>query len=1104
MLKKIFLFIALVFLSAAIVQAQVTTSSITGKITDNAGAPLSGATVTATHTPTGTVYKGTTNESGNINLGNVRVGGPYKIEITYVGYTPDIQQDVYLELGQPYLLQSKLSTGGQAMEEVVVVGRTDALLKRNRVGTATTVTRAQIENLPSITRGLGDVTRLTPQANGSSIGGGNYRSNNFTIDGANFNNQFGIGQNVPGGGAPISLDAIEQVSINLTPYDVRQSGFTGAAVNAVTRSGRNEFFGTAFYTGRSDKQQGFRVDNTFAPYASLKVQQFGASIGGPIIKNKLFFFLNYEQLKQTDPGPSKVASSSAQPFGASGTPSYVARPTFDSMTMISNYLRDKYGYETGPFQGYSNESYNKKMFGRIDWNISANHKINLRYSQVESETPSTISTSTTGSGLSFSSANNRASSNALTFANSNYFQQDNLYTGTLEYNGKIGRLNQSFRASYINQNSPRRSPGAVFPLVDILNGSSVYTTFGYEPFTLGNLRSVKTYTFNYDANMIVGNNNFTGGVQFETSKTQNGFQRFGTGYYVFNSWADFMNNAKPSNYAITYSLNPDGSQAFPSFKFNQLSLYIQDEYTVNSRLRLTAGLRVELPSYPNVAEIKTHPLVDTMQFANGARINTGALPKTTPMFSPRFGFNYDILGDRSVVLRGGSGVFTGRIPFVWIVAQSGDAAMLQITQYWSGQANTPGVFNPDIAAYIPNPLPEAGKTLGTSVSAMSPNLKFPSTWKSSLGVDVKLPFNIIGTIEGIYNKDINAVVARNVGIVDPTQMNIPGYADHRYMYPGTVATRYVQRLAVTPSGYVPSNTGPTGLDAIIMDNAKGGNYWSLNFQLTKTFEKGFSGMIAYTRSGAKNFGDGSGDQILNLWSIPYQNGGNSNTPSLSFTDNVLPNRLMGSVSYTNNWIGNLKTSMTLFYSGANQGRYSYYYTSDFNRDNQTNDLIYIPKDASEITFAPIAAGTTGYTKAYTAQEQSDIFFNLIENDPYLKSRKGQLAERNGALMPWRHQFDFHFSQQLFNGIGGIKQSLEVFWDVFNIGNLFNSKWGVYKIANNGVLTPTNTSSLSPTGTTIPTFRVGTANGDIIRETFRTNQTTTSTYYMQFGLRYNFN
>lgn len=1103
MLKKISFFIALLFLSAAIVQAQVTTSSITGKVTDNSGAPLSGATVTATHTPTGTVYKGTTNESGNINLGNVRVGGPYKIEITYVGYTPDVQQDVYLELGQPYLLQSKLTAGGQAMQEVVVVGRTDALLKRNRIGTATTVGRTQIENLPSITRSVNDLTRLAPQANGASIGGGNFRSNNFSVDGANFNNQFGIGQNVPAEGSPISLDAIEQISVNVTPYDVRQSGFTGAAINAVTRSGRNEFFGTAFYTGRSDRQQGYRVEDYNIPnISSLKVQQYGASFGGPIIKNKLFFFVNVEQLKQTEPGPTKVASTAGNPGPNSST--NVARPRATFLDSVSNFLRDKYGYETGPYQGYSNKSNNDKLFARLDWNIAAGHKINVRYSQVEYKTPAILSSSTTNQGISYASTGGRTSINALHFANSNYFQEDNLYSGTLEYNGKIGNLNHSFRASIVHQNAPRSSPGAEFPLVDILSnegglsGNNVLTTFGYEPFTFGNLRDVKTYTANYDANYVLGDHSLTAGAQYETSAIQNGFQRFGTGAYTFASWSDFVNDAKPINYAITYPLTADGSQAFPGFKFSQLSFYLQDEFTLSSRFKLMAGVRLELPSYPNVDEVKTHPLVAAATFANNEKINTGTLPNTAAMFSPRFGFNYDVIGDRSVVIRGGSGVFTGRIPYVWIVAQSGDAGMLQFLQsYQAGNANMPN-FNPDIKANYPATKPVPGSSIPSSISAMAPDLKFPSTWKSSLGVDVKLPWGIIGTVEAIYNKDINAVVARNANLVEPAAMDIAGYPDNRLMYPSGVG-RYLNKLKQDANkNNVIDPTGTTGFDAIVMDNAKGGNYWAATVSLTKSFDKGFSATVAYTRSGAKNYGDGAGSQIANLWSLPFQSSGNPNNPSLSFTDNVLPNRLVGSVSYSHAWIGNLRTSMTLFYSGANQGRYSYQYSTDFNRDNLTNDLIYVPKDASEIFFAT-ASGSAYGGKTYTQDQQREIFMNFIENDDYLKTRKGQYAERNGGIFPWRHQFDFRFSQQLFNGVGGIKHSLEAFWDVFNIGNLFNPHWGVYKIANNNILVPAGNNADGK-----PQFRINSVNNDIIRESYRSNQTITSTYYMQVGLRYTFN
>lgn len=1100
MIKKIFSFIAVVMLSIAFVNAQVTTSSIIGSVKSESKEALGGATITATHLPTGSVYRGTTTENGKINLANMRVGGPYKIEVTYAGYSPFIENEVYLELGQPYLLNVDMSTR-QVLEEVLVVGRANALMKKDRIGTATTVGRVQIDNLPSITRSVNDLTRLTPQANGTSIGGGNYRSNNFTVDGANFNNQFGIGQNVPAGGSPISLDALEQISISLTPYDVRQTGFTGASINAVTRSGRNEFFGTAFLTYRDDKMQGYRIGDIFAPVQSLKVNQYGVSVGGPIVKNKLFFFLNMEQQKTTQPGPTKVAATSGAPFGSA---SYVARPRATFLDTVSKFLKDTYNYETGPYQGYSNQSDNIKLFGRIDWNISDNHKINIRYSQVESKVPSQVSSSTSNSGISFSASNNRQSINALHFMNSNYIQEDNLYTGTFEYNGRLGSYNHSFRASKVRQYAPRSSPGAVFPLVDILENigstQTVLTTFGYEPFTYGNLREVNTTTLNYDGNYILGVHNITGGVQYETSKTKNGFQRFGTGYYVFNSWSDFVNNQKPINYALTYPLTADGSQAFPSFKFSQLSLYLQDDWTVSSRFKLMAGIRLELPSYPNVDEIKTHPGVDTLTYAGGTKINTGALPKTTPMISPRFGFNYDVMGDRSIVLRGGSGIFTGRIPYVWIVAQSGDAGMLQYLQtYQVGNSQMPN-FNPDVKANFPNPIAKPGASIPSSISAMSSDLKFPSTWKSSLAVDFRLPLGLIATVEGIYNKDINSVVARNMNLVDPTPMSISGYADTRAIYPASSA-RYLNRL--TSLG-IPSATGTGFADAIVMDNVKGGNYWSLTAQLTKTADKGFSGMIAYTYSGGKNYGDGSGDQIVNLWSIPYNASGNSNVPVLSFTDNILPHRLVASVSYSNSWIAKLKTSMTLFYSGSNIGRYSYFYTRDFNRDNQTNDLIYIPKDPSEITFVAIPTGTSGYAKAYTAQEQSDLFFKFIESDPYLRSRKGQYAERNGAIMPWRNQFDFHLSQQLFNGIGGLKNSLEVFWDVFNIGNMFNSNWGIYKIANNGLLDPQNMSSVTPTGSTKPTFRLAAANGDIIKDRFRDNQTTTSTYYMQVGIRLNFN
>ncbi|AIM37295.1 TonB-dependent receptor [Sphingobacterium sp. ML3W] len=1104
-MKRPLLFFALVLASYGTIHAQVTTSSVTGVVKESTGQITSGATIKATHVPSGTVYSSSANAAGRFNLANMRVGGPYTVTVTYVGQQPVTYESIYLQLGEAFVLNPVFGESATNLDEVVITGHNKLNSEKN--GASTNVGRQQIENLPSISRSINDLTRMSPQANGTAIGGGNYRANNFSVDGANFNNQFGIGQNIPANGSPISIDAIEQISVNVTPYDVRQSGFTGASINAVTRSGRNDFFGTAFYTGRSDKQQGTRVNDILTQVNDLSVKQYGFSLGGPIIKNKLFFFVNLEQMKQTEPGPTKVASNKSQVYGAPGTPSYIARPTEDFMDEVSGYLKNNYGYDAGPYQGYSFKSNNDKLFARIDWNISDNHKINFRYNQVKGKSPSNLSSSFTGSNINTGTyPMNRTGSNALSFQNSNYFQETNLYSATAEYTGKIGNVNQSARISYVNQDEPRSINGTPFPLVDIRDGGvggngNILTSFGTDPFTYGNLRSVKTWTANYDLNYTYNQHYFTGGLQFETSRTMNGFQRFGTGYYMFNTWEDFTSGAKPINYALTYPLTADGSQAFPSFKFNQYSIYLQDQFTVNEKFKITGGIRFELPTYPDVSEMKTHPILEGLEFANGLHLNTGAMPKTKVMISPRLGFNYDMFGDRSLILRGGTGVFTGRIPFAWIVAQSGDAGMLQSTvTYAAGDPNMPN-FSPDIKANYPSTLPQAGTFLPGNVSAMDADLKFPSTWKSSLAVDYRLPWNIIGTVEAIYNKDINAVVAKNVNLVEPTAMSITGYGDNRFIYPNSNNDKYIYKinssgqLVESGSSFVPT----------YMTNAKGGHYYSITGQLQKSFDQGFSGMVAYTYSAAKNFGDGSGDQIANLWSLPYQANGNSNNPELGYTTNIVPHRLMGSVSYTNNWIGKLNTSMTLFYSGSSMGRYSYYYGSDFNRDGQTNDLIYIPSDRSQLKFTDIPTGQSNYGgKAYSAQEQADLFWSIVDGDDYLKSRVGKTTERNGAIAPWRHQFDFRLSQELFKNIGGKNNSLEFFWDVMNIGNLFNSSWGIYKINNNILLTPQNTSAITPDGTTAPTFRMGYANGDIIKELSRPNETISSTYFMQFGVKFKFN
>jgi hypothetical protein len=1126
LLKVVVIVFAFVgFISVA--DAQVTTSSLTGTVKDSKEA-LPGAGIKATHTPTGTVYGVTTNGDGRYTIGNMRVGGPYTIEVSFIGYKPQKFEDVMLKLGEPFVLNVILQDNSSTLSTVTIVGgATNPIMNSNKSGASTVVGRTQIQALPTITRSVNDITRLTPQSNGTSIGGGNYRSNNFTVDGANFNNQFGIGANIPAGGSPISIDALEQISINVTPYDVRQSGFTGGAVNAVTRSGTNTFTGNVFYTMRGDEQQGQKVGDFNLPrLQSLDEKNYGLSFGGPIVKDKLFFFVNYEKKNTIQPGNNRIANTPAIPIGSS---SNVAPASAAFLDNVKSYLLSKYGYDPGVYQGYSNVSENEKMFARLDWNINKSNHFSIRYNQVESQTPNNASTSVTNSGvtgvLAYNNARSGTATNAgLNFANSNYYQAANLYSSVAELTSSFGsKVSNVLRATYSHQNDPRTSDSSPFPMVDILDGSqsasnagNVLTTFGYEAFTFGNLRDVKTTTFSDDLSLALGKHNVTLGLQAEFSTTKNGFQRFGTGFYTFRSWDDFVNNARPLQYSVTYPLTADGSQAYPSFKFSQYSAYLQDEFSISERLKLTAGIRFEQAGFPDAAEILTHPLVAAQRFADNKIVNTGVLPDSRISYSPRFGFNWDVNGDRSVQVRGGSGLFTGRVPFVWIVSQSSDAGLLQYLQVYSGP--TTPFFNPSTSPnLLTSTKPAAGTSIPGTISVMSPDLKLPQTWKSSLAVDAKLPWGMVGTLEGIYGRDLNVAIAKNVNLVEPTALNIAGYPDTRPLYPNSVAGRQV--VDINSAG-LPITTGTsTALNVTEMTNAKGGYNWSLTAQLSKQFSRGLGVMLAYTRTDQRNYGEGAGDQLGNLWSIP-QTSSNPNVPTLSYSSNLNPDRVIASVSYRKEWMKNLATSISLFYEGSQQGRFSYTYGADFNRDGVNgNDLIYVPKDASEITFVTIPTNlvtstnaTTGvvtvrnYPKAYTAQEQSDAFFAYVNQDEYLSSRKGQYAERNGGTSPWRNQVDLRIVQDIFKNVGNTKNSFQFTADIFNLGNFLNKNWGeINFVRNANILIPQNTAAVTGGATPVkPTFIMASNQADMVRTTFGTSQTISSTYYMQFGVRYNFN
>jgi len=795
MLKRILFLLVVSLVSGSLLYAQVTTAVLNGDVKSNTREALVGATVIATHLPSGTKYSTVSRAGGQYNIQNMRVGGPYLIEVSFVGHKAEKYENIFLQLGEPFLLNAELTSATAAMENVVVSSRRSSILNAGRTGAVTNVGTRQINQLPTISRSLNDITRVTPQANGASVGGGNYRQNNFTVDGSDFNNSFGIGSNLPAGGAPISLDAIDEISVNITPFDIRQSGFIGSAINAVTRAGTNTFSGSVYNYFRTEKQRGDQVEASKFIRPTEEFKQYGFRMGGPIVKNKLFFFLNYETENQPKSIQNFFAATAAAPYGSAPN---IVRPTADSLNYISQFLLDRYGYVTAPYQGYVPNIERKKYLVRLDWNINNKHRMNVRYSQVEGGEPFTPSTSVSGSNVNYTST--RTASTSLWFKNSNYFQGANLYSLAAELNSTFGKVANTLRATYTFQNDSRSTDSQIFPFVDILSstggvtGPAPYTSFGYEPFSFGNLRQVKTYSVINNTTWTKGNHNFTVGGQFELSETVNGFQRFATSYYVFNTWADFANGNKPRDFAITYSLSKNFAPAFSAFKFGQYSLYGQDEISVNKDLRVTLGLRVDLPTYPEVPQIITHPLVAKMSFEGGETINTGNLPKNRLMWSPRVGFNWDIYGDRSLQIRGGTGIFTGRVPFVWIVSQSGDNGMIQVTQFWNGQANTPGPFNPNPAAYRPSVVPTAGTIVPGSITALVEDFKNPQTWKTTLAIDTRLGKGIVGTLEAIFNKGVNTAIFRNPNMIAPSALNVAGYPDNRPIYGSTVQTRFINTL----------------------------------------------------------------------------------------------------------------------------------------------------------------------------------------------------------------------------------------------------------------------------------------------------------------------
>jgi len=1109
MVKRMRSFFAVVMLViAAAVNAQVTTSSMSGKVVDQSNEAIIGATIQAIHEPSGTHYGAITNVDGRYSIQGMRAGGPYKVEVSYVGYQSVVYKSINLQLGENYVLDANLKESTELLDEVVITASKSSNMKSDRAGAVTNVDAARMSEVPTVSRSMNDIMRLTPQGanigSGFSVGGGNYRQSYVTVDGAAFNNAFGIGSNLPAGGSPISLDALEQISVSTTPFDVRQSGFTGGAINAVTKSGTNEFKGTAYMYTSNTHLTGNKVEDYELTRNRDHSTTYGASLGGAIIKNKLFFFVNGEYQDNVQAGPSGIARSGAndewstngivhRPFENTTT---VGDRTFVGMNNISQYLSEKYNYNPGRYQGYSLETPSYKIMGRLDWNINNNNKINFRFTHTHSKYSSSPSSSTTPfkdsiiypggvDGSAGKSSSGRTSNTGLYFESSRYMQEQNFTSIASEWNSKWGAINNALRFTYSYQNEPRTYEGGTFPTVDILDQGSLYTSFGPDPFTEGNLRQVKTFVITDEFNFSSGIHNFMGGIQFESNKAVNGFMQAGSGYYVYSSWDDFVNNRAPAAFGITYSNTGDGSQFLANMKYQQLSFYLQDQMNITDNFRLTAGVRFELPIYP---ELKNNYNKNFAQIDfDGYHYATDQLPSSYQLTaSPRIGFNWDLTGERKYVLRGGSGYFIGRLPFVWLVSAVGNANCGQSTYYYNEQKDAkygqPG-FHTSVADMLKDPPAATDPAAPSGATIIDRDLKMNATWKSSLALDAKLPGDIDFTLEGIFSKEFNPATVTNLG---------RKFKGEQEIAPGDVRRMFEYSNSNKTDAYYITNAGNSAY------------YYSLTASLAKTFDFGLHLSASYTRSYAKSYGDGIGDQVNSAYyNNRYSVNGNNDTET-GYGTYVSPNRVLASAAYRIKYAKNFASSLSLIYEGMNMGyaggysaaRYSYTFTGNIVGDYGSNNLLYIPASREALdkwNFADYTDSKTGEV-TYSAKEQRDDFWAYINEDSYLKGRKGKYAERGGAIMPWHHQLDLKFNQDFFLNVGGKRNTLQFGVDIKNFLNLLNSDWGIYKTVN-------NTSLLSYKSGAYQFQKNG---GKKLTDTYSNLNSFNSTYSIQFSVRYIFN
>jgi hypothetical protein len=1058
----------------------VTTGAITGVVQDAQQQVLPGASVVAVHEPSGTKYEATTRSDGRFDLPGMRVGGPYNITASLTGFKAHVTKGVMVSLGVASDLKLTLGLAG-VTEEVTVTAEADPVFSSSRTGAATTVSSQVIQTMPTINDRINDFARLSPQYSGGPFSGSfvgqDNRLNNITIDGAYFNNSFGLaGQ--PGdrtGVSPVSMSAIQEVQINTSPYDVKQGHFVGAGVNSVTKSGENKFRGAAYYWFRDQGLVGKEAKGNTVNPGTFDFKKWGGFASGPIVKDKLFFFGLVEDEKYASPLTTFRANTGGETVGGN-----VTRVRASDLDTLSSFLSSKFQYDPGAYQDYPGETPARRYMAKVDWNLNNRNKVNLRYIQLNSDTDVLISNS---SSLGFGTR--RSNTTGLNFKNSNYTILENIRNLIGEWNSVIGsKSSNTLIAGYSKSDESRGDVGKLFPMVDVLESGSVYTSFGSEPFTPNNELRYKTFQIQDFFTTNRGHHSLTFGASAERYESENVFFPGKQSVYVYNSLADFYTDANgylanPNRttspvtlrtFQVRWTNIPGMEKPVQPLEVWYTGVFAQDEWSVNRNFKLTYGIRFDVPFFGDTGFPNAD--ADSLTFRNEdgspVKYQSGKLPDANVQISPRAGFNWDVKGDRSLQVRGGSGILSGPPIYVWISNQIGNTGVLTGFEQLSNTTARP--WNPDPNKYKPTSVTGAPAS-SYELALVDNSFKFPQVWRSNLALDKRLPWGLVATLEGIYSKDVNGIYYIDANL--PAAQTAFVGADNRPRW--TNSRLYSQ---------VQNNT--------VMKNESVGYSWHLSADLKKRMKKGFV-ETAYSYGVAKNTID-PGSIARGSWT-GNANPGDANNPGVAYSNASPGNRFFLAGSYRFDWFKFGATTFSLFLEGY-QNNSSYIFSGDLNGDGNSTDLLYIHKDTSEMNFQALTSGGRTYTPA----EQATAWDAYIAQDKYLSQHRGQYAERGGVWAPMTYRADFSLAQDLFTNVGSMRHGLQARMDVFNFTNLLNHSWGVsYALVSSSPLVARGADALGRAQ-----YQMRVVNNQLMSTSWQRTASLSDVYRIQFSFRYSFN